>query len=101
MLLLSVFMFSLCGNAFLITIIIYFLRLDTTGVVERVKELFDGNRELILGFNPFLPKGFEITLPRENAQHNVKKPLDIEEATVFVNKIKVIIALLEMIPSSY
>ncbi|XP_076902089.1 paired amphipathic helix protein Sin3-like 4 isoform X2 [Bidens hawaiensis] len=63
-------------------------RLDTTGVVERVKELFDGNRELILGFNPFLPKGFEITLPRENAQHNVKKPLDLEEAIVFVNKIK-------------
>ncbi|XP_076924654.1 paired amphipathic helix protein Sin3-like 4 [Bidens hawaiensis] len=63
-------------------------RLDTTGVVTRVKELFDGNRELILGFNPFLPKGFEITLPRENAQHNVKKPLDLEEAIVFVNKIK-------------
>ncbi|KAL8228939.1 hypothetical protein R6Q57_013839 [Mikania cordata] len=63
-------------------------RFDTTGVIARVKELFDGHQELLLGFNPFLPKGFEINLPRENGQHHVKKPLDIEEAIVFVNKIK-------------
>ncbi|KAI3824945.1 hypothetical protein L1987_06418 [Smallanthus sonchifolius] len=63
-------------------------RLDTTGVIARVKELFDGHQELLLGFNPFLPKGFEITLPQEHEQNHVKKPLDLEEAIVFVNKIK-------------
>ncbi|KAI7731827.1 hypothetical protein M8C21_028780 [Ambrosia artemisiifolia] len=63
-------------------------RLDTTGVIARVKELFDGHPELILGFNPFLPKGSEITLPREHGQGHFKKPLDFEEAIGFVNKIK-------------
>ncbi|KAK1423048.1 hypothetical protein QVD17_18342 [Tagetes erecta] len=63
-------------------------RLDTTGVIARVKKLFDGHQELLLGFNLFLPKGFEITLPQEHGQHHVKKPLDFEEAIVFVNKIK-------------
>jgi paired amphipathic helix protein Sin3a len=31
-------------------------RIDTPGVVARVKTLFKGDRELILGFNTFLPK---------------------------------------------
>lgn len=31
-------------------------RIDTGGVIERVKKLFKGHRELILGFNTFLPK---------------------------------------------
>lgn len=31
-------------------------RIDTTGVIQRVKQLFKGHRELILGFNTFLPK---------------------------------------------
>jgi Paired amphipathic helix repeat len=31
-------------------------RVDTAGVILRVKELFKGHRELILGFNTFLPK---------------------------------------------
>lgn len=42
-----------------------------------------------MGFNPFLPKGFQITLPLDDEQHHVKKPLEIEEAILFVNKIKV------------
>ncbi|KAJ0652273.1 putative transcription regulator Others family [Helianthus annuus] len=63
-------------------------RLDTTGVIAKVKELFDGHQELISGFNPFLPKGSEITLSRDHAQRHVKKPVDYEEALVFVNKIK-------------
>lgn len=34
-----------------------FLRsIDTTGVIEKVKDLFKGHPELILGFNTFLPK---------------------------------------------
>ncbi|XP_010471006.1 PREDICTED: paired amphipathic helix protein Sin3-like 4 [Camelina sativa] len=63
-------------------------RVDTTGVIVRVKELFKGNRELILGFNTFLPKGFEITLLPEDDQPTPKKPVEFEEAISFVNKIK-------------
>jgi len=48
--------------------------------------LFKGHRELILGFNTFLPKGYEITLPDDTP---VKKPVEFEEAITFVNKIKV------------
>lgn len=54
-----------------------------------MKELFKGNRELILGFNTFLPKGFEITLLPEDDQPPPKKPVEFEEAISFVNKIKV------------
>ncbi|ESQ28214.1 hypothetical protein EUTSA_v10018014mg [Eutrema salsugineum] len=63
-------------------------RVDTSGVILRVKELFKGNRELILGFNTFLPKGFEITLLPEDDQPLPKKPVEFEEAISFVNKIK-------------
>ncbi|XP_010936783.1 paired amphipathic helix protein Sin3-like 4 [Elaeis guineensis] len=57
-------------------------RIDTNGVIMRVKELFKGHRDLILGFNTFLPKGYEIKLPEE------KRPVEFEEAISFVNKIK-------------
>ncbi|KAJ7953703.1 Paired amphipathic helix protein Sin3-like [Quillaja saponaria] len=63
-------------------------RIDTSGVIARVKELFKGHRDLILGFNTFLPKGFEITLPLEEEQPLQKKPVEFEEAINFVNKIK-------------
>lgn len=59
--------------------------IDTAGVIARVKELFKGHRDLILGFNTFLPKGYEITLE----EPPVKKPVDFDEAINFVNKIKV------------
>lgn len=61
-------------------------RIDTSGVIARVKELFKGHRTLILGFNTFLPKGYEITNPEDEAP--VKKPVEFEEAISFVNKIK-------------
>ncbi|KAJ6838537.1 paired amphipathic helix protein Sin3-like 4 [Iris pallida] len=57
-------------------------RIDTAGVILRVKDLFKGHRDLILGFNTFLPKGYEIKLPEK------KKPVEFEEAISFVNKIK-------------
>ncbi|KDO82657.1 hypothetical protein CISIN_1g001681mg [Citrus sinensis] len=63
-------------------------RIDTAGVIARVKELFKGHRDLILGFNTFLPKGYEITLPLEDEQPPPKKPVEFEEAINFVNKIK-------------
>ncbi|EFJ52117.1 hypothetical protein VOLCADRAFT_56211 [Volvox carteri f. nagariensis] len=31
-------------------------KIDTTGVIHKVKQLFKGHRELILGFNTFLPR---------------------------------------------
>ncbi|KAK8627341.1 hypothetical protein V6N13_134954 [Hibiscus sabdariffa] len=63
-------------------------RVDTAGVIARVKELFKGYRDLILGFNTFLPKGYEITLPLGDEQPPQKKPVEFEEAINFVNKIK-------------
>jgi len=37
-------------------------RIDTADVIRRVKELFKGHNRLILGFNTFVPKGYEIKL---------------------------------------
>lgn len=34
----------------------YACRIDTAGVIARVKDLFRGHKELVLGFNTFLPK---------------------------------------------
>ncbi|KAG2302536.1 hypothetical protein Bca52824_031187 [Brassica carinata] len=56
-------------------------RVDTNGVIARVRELFKGYDDLLLGFNTFLPKGYKITLPE-------KKTVDFGEAIEFVNKIK-------------
>ncbi|KAK9865821.1 hypothetical protein WJX84_003538 [Apatococcus fuscideae] len=60
-------------------------RINTEGVIERVKELFAGHRELILGFNTFLPKGYEITLPPEEER---KTAVEFDQAINYVNKIK-------------
>ena len=38
-------------------------KVDTYGVIERVKTLFKGHQHLILGFNTFLPDGYKIELP--------------------------------------
>lgn len=38
-------------------------RINTEGVIERVKSLFEGHIDLILGFNQFLPPGYEIDIP--------------------------------------
>ncbi|KAK6913176.1 Paired amphipathic helix [Dillenia turbinata] len=62
-------------------------RIDTGGVIARVKELFKGHNNLILGFNTFLPKGYEITIPNEE-ENPPKKMVEFEEAINFVNKIK-------------
>lgn len=68
---------------FVFVVLFVGLRIDTNGVIMRVKELFKGHKNLILGFNTFLPKGYEIKL------HEEKKPVEFEEAINFVNKIKV------------
>ncbi|KAK9272549.1 hypothetical protein L1049_002922 [Liquidambar formosana] len=61
-------------------------RTDTAGVILRVKELFKGHNNLILGFNTFLPKGYEITLAEDETPP--KKTVEFDEAINFVNKIK-------------
>jgi paired amphipathic helix protein Sin3a len=60
-------------------------RIDTAGVIIRVKTLFNGYPDLILGFNTFLPKGYEIKVQDIDTH---KKPVDFTEAIGFVNKIK-------------
>lgn len=74
-------------------IFIFLHRIDTAGVITRVKDLFKGHSNLILGFNTFLPKGYEITLTDEE-QAPPKKTVEFEEAISFVNKIKVIVLVL-------
>lgn len=66
---------------------LHLCRTDTVGVIARVKELFKGHNNLILGFNTFLPKGYEITLDGDEAP--TKRTVEFEEAISFVNKIKV------------
>ncbi|GER41363.1 paired amphipathic helix protein Sin3, partial [Striga asiatica] len=64
-------------------------RIDTAAcVIGRVKELFKGHPNLILGFNTFLPKGYEITLTDED-EAPPERTVEFEEAISFVNKIKV------------
>ncbi|KAL4581665.1 hypothetical protein LXL04_006191 [Taraxacum kok-saghyz] len=63
-------------------------RLDTTGVIEKVKALFKGHNNLIFGFNTFLPKGYEITVIEEEEPPPTKRTVEFEEAISFVNKIK-------------
>jgi paired amphipathic helix protein Sin3a len=67
-------------------------RIDTAGVIGRVKELFKGYRDLILGFNTFLPPGYEITLPlvvEEDLKKQQQQPaVEFDQAINYVNKIK-------------
>ena len=51
--------------------------------------MFKGHPNLILGFNTFLPKGYEITLTDEE-EAPAKRTVEFEEAISFVNKIKVV-----------
>lgn len=62
-------------------------RIDTDGVIERIKELFKGYKDLLLGFNTFLPKGYKITLLPEEEKPKIR--VDFKDAIGFVTKIKV------------
>ncbi|BFG26776.1 hypothetical protein CerSpe_130500 [Prunus speciosa] len=48
-------------------------RIDTKGVCARVKALFKGQNHLILGFNQFLPQGYEIIPEEEDATPPLQK----------------------------
>jgi paired amphipathic helix protein Sin3a len=61
-------------------------------VIGKVKALFHGHPELVLGFNTFLPKGYEIRVedveqPRFGAPP-AKSPVEFDQAISYVNKIK-------------
>ncbi|KAM5581524.1 paired amphipathic helix protein Sin3-like 2 [Rosa sericea] len=60
-------------------------RICTVDVIAKVKELFEGHNNLIMGFNTFLPEGIEISLDEDVPP---KKPAEFREAIDFVNKIK-------------
>ncbi|AQK79692.1 Paired amphipathic helix protein Sin3-like 3 [Zea mays] len=60
-------------------------RLDSTGVIARVKTIFHGYPDLILGFNAFLPKEHAI---RPLDLREDKKPVDYPRAISLVNRIK-------------
>ena len=68
-------------------------RINIADVIARVKELFQGDRELILGFNAFLPKDYVITLPSELPSEDEPDPprkrVRFVDAIDFVEKIKV------------
>jgi len=57
-------------------------RLDTADVIAQVKKLFEGHNSLILGFNVFLPKPYEIT------SSSGQKEVEFHQAINYLNKIK-------------
>ncbi|KAG4924324.1 hypothetical protein JHK87_049864 [Glycine soja] len=63
-------------------------RFNLVSGIEEVKELLKGHRDLIFGFNVFLPKGFEIKLPLEDEQPPQKKLDVFVEAKKFMYKIE-------------
>ena len=38
-----------------------FGKIDTPVVIQKVSELFVGNKKLVLGFNTFLPEGYKVS----------------------------------------
>lgn len=64
-------------------------RIDPSGIILKVKELFEGDPDLISGFNAFLPKGYKITLMSDDEPGPEKKAVDFKDALGFIRKIKV------------
>ncbi|CAH8253404.1 unnamed protein product [Arabidopsis lyrata] len=63
-------------------------RVDRLDVIIRMKELLKEHKELLLGFNTFLPKGFRITLlPDDHEQPSHKEP-DFKDALTFITKVQ-------------
>ena len=73
-------------------------RIDTDGVINRVKVLFKDNHSLILGFNQFLPPGYKIELDniinpstnitKNNLNGTATQQIDEDHAVQYVVKIK-------------
>ncbi|MCO5596002.1 hypothetical protein L7F22_050054 [Adiantum nelumboides] len=62
-------------------------RIDTVGVIEKVKKIFKDHHDLLLGFNTFLPRGYEIK-PHVEEEIVKKPPVEFVHAISYVNKIK-------------
>ncbi len=62
-------------------------RIDTEGVIKRVKQLFRGNKSLVLGFNQFLPPGYRIDTTDEDRFNGAA--VEFSHAVQYVAKIKV------------
>ncbi|XP_076896958.1 paired amphipathic helix protein Sin3-like 2 [Bidens hawaiensis] len=62
-------------------------RINVTGAIARVKELFKGYNDIVFGFNVFLPKGSEITSVDDD-EPTQRNPVGIGEAASFINKLK-------------
>ncbi|KAG4911881.1 hypothetical protein JHK82_052471 [Glycine max] len=52
--------------------------IDTVSVAKRVKQLFKGHDDLLMGFNAFMPKKYKIILPLENGQAPQNEPAWIQ-----------------------
>ncbi|XP_027767930.1 paired amphipathic helix protein Sin3-like 1 [Solanum pennellii] len=63
-------------------------RINPVGVIERVGELFKGYPSLIIGFNAYLPNGYEIMLSDEE-KASLKNATNYEQERNFVENIKV------------
>lgn len=55
---------------------------QTSGAIERIKELFAGKEDLIQGFNRFLPPGYRMST-------GSRGPIEYHTAMAYVNKVKV------------
>ncbi|KAI5437268.1 hypothetical protein KIW84_023403 [Lathyrus oleraceus] len=64
-------------------------RIEDSDLRDKMKEIFEGERDMILRLNTFLPIGYEIKLPFEDEQSQRKKHVKMEDAIRFLNKIKV------------
>lgn len=62
-------------------------QIDTPTSIERVSKLFQGNKNLILGFNKFLPLGSKIELPMDKAKGEDYYISSLKEAVRGVRKI--------------
>ncbi|KAI3988699.1 hypothetical protein MKX01_027063 [Papaver californicum] len=62
-------------------------KIDTLGVMSRIKVLFKGHPDLILGFNTFTPEGNEISTTMED-EPSQKKPPEFVDFMIFLNQVQ-------------
>ncbi|KAK6777661.1 hypothetical protein RDI58_024379 [Solanum bulbocastanum] len=65
-------------------------KIDLVGVIERVRELFEGHPSFLLGFNAYVPNGYKIMLSDEDKASS-KKTTNNEEEHNLVKNIKVVV----------
>ncbi|KAK2374802.1 paired amphipathic helix protein Sin3 [Trifolium repens] len=61
---------------------------DDFDCLKRLKEIFQGHRDLHQRLNEFIPIGYEIELPSKGQQSCQKKHVTMEDAVNFLKKIK-------------